>query len=60
MEVRLSEIMKDYLYEHHVSPELINSEMCNLVPPGFGVESSKLSMTAHAIRISEGTTGKKF
>ncbi len=56
-ERRFCELLEDYLPQHTVSRELLQTEIANLQLYGYGVKSFMLSMIETAISISEGTIG---
>lgn len=56
-ERRFCELLEDYLPQHTVSRELLQTEIANLRLYGFGVKSFMLSMIETAIQVSEGTLG---
>ncbi|MDZ4680594.1 MAG: HAD family hydrolase, partial [Saprospiraceae bacterium] len=56
-ERRFCTLLEDYLPQHTVSRELLQTEIANLSLYGFGVKSFMLSMIETAIKISEGTIG---
>lgn len=56
-ERRFCELLEDYLPQHTVARELLQTEIANLRLYGYGVKSFMLSMIETAITISEGTIG---
>ncbi len=56
-ERRFCALLEDFLPQHTLSRELLQTEMANLALYGYGVKGFMLSMIETAIKVSEGTLG---
>ncbi|WKN45030.1 HAD family hydrolase [Tunicatimonas pelagia] len=56
-EDKFCEMMEDYLPQHSVSRELLETEINNLALYGYGIKSMTLSMIEAAIQMSDKTIG---
>ena len=54
-EKKFCQLLEDYLPQHTVSRELLQTEMENLPLYGYGIKAFMLSMIQTALRISDGT-----
>jgi len=58
-EKKFWELLEDFLPQHTVSRELLQTEMQNIELYGYGIKAFTLSMIETAIRISDGAIGTK-
>ncbi len=54
-EKKFCELMEEYLPQHSVARELLQTEIANIARYGYGIKAFMLSMIETAIRISENT-----